>query len=233
MCVENLPLLSGNWLGLLLSCCCEELGLDHPNPSLKMSTSRPTCNPKGKSKRARTEPTSRRRPDFDTMGLNHLPEYAYERWRTLLPRQMKTTTFANTGALETLGLLHPVRQLLQHSALGEFLEVRHPTYERHTLEFLSTVQREERNDVQGIKFHLNDEEHWLSDDAVRRAFRIERCSSRLEENFKKSYRCMPDDFWPGLTALSKENSSTGSRIPHPVIRYIHRLRGHYILSRRS
>ena len=34
---------------------------------------------------------------------------------------------------------------------------------------------------------------------------------------------MPDDFWPSLTGLPKSNSSTGSRIPHPVIRYIQRL----------
>ncbi|KAL2942937.1 3-(3-hydroxy-phenyl)propionate/3-hydroxycinnamic acid hydroxylase [Bienertia sinuspersici] len=80
------------------------------------------------------------------------------------------TKFADPIALRELGLRAPVQRLMGKVGLQGFLNYEAHTYERYTLEFLSTLTKGGDEEGPFITFHLNDEEQKMYYNEVMEAF---------------------------------------------------------------
>ncbi|KAL2945424.1 Acylphosphatase [Bienertia sinuspersici] len=85
-------------------------------------------------------------------------------------RAIQETKFADPIALRELGLRAPVQRLMGKVGLQGFLNYEARTYERYTLEFLSTLTKGGDEEGPFITFHLNDEEQKMYYNEVMEAF---------------------------------------------------------------
>ncbi|KAL2926942.1 hemagglutinin [Bienertia sinuspersici] len=97
------------------------------------------------SRKRRTVPgaSSNRRLRVDTMGLQNLTNDQKMNWKRLTKpgRAIQETKFADPTTLCDLGLRAPVQRLMGKVGLQGFLNTEARTYERYTLEFLSTLTK--------------------------------------------------------------------------------------------
>ncbi|KAL2931556.1 3-(3-hydroxy-phenyl)propionate/3-hydroxycinnamic acid hydroxylase [Bienertia sinuspersici] len=118
---------------------------------------------------------------------------------TKLGRAIQETKFADPITLRELGLRAPVQRLMGKVGLQGFLNYEARTYERYTLEFLSTFTKGGDEEGPFITFHLNDEEQKMYYNEVMEAFGWD-------------YVTHDDFIAPGCKSSS---------VLHPALRFVH------------
>ena len=117
--------------------------------------------------------------------------------------------------------METIEQLLEKVGLTKFLQVSAPTYLRYTLEFLSTFEKGEDEEVPFITFHLNDEEYTMYFEEVKDAFGWD---YEHDPSFNTCEGYNEGMFWGHITHDQRLNSKCkNSHIPHPTLRFINRL----------
>jgi len=73
------------------------------------------------------------------MGIKFKDDAQRTRFEKLSKCTIMATRYADESCLRTLGLFDSVDWMLKQIGWSHFLTLRHPTYERITLEFLSSL----------------------------------------------------------------------------------------------
>ncbi|XP_074320168.1 uncharacterized protein LOC141656973 [Silene latifolia] len=160
----------------------------------------------------------------DFMGCKNLSLEHKETWKILYDRSILGTKFVDTDSLDELGLKSAVKELFDRIGLTAFCEIQAPTFRRFTLEFLATLEIHKDDDPPRITFHLEGEERELSFAQLREIFGI---AETGHEEFRKLSDREVDGFWKAISGqaypLSNEKSAKNADIPHPGLRYVHRV----------
>ncbi|KAL2939081.1 Methylenetetrahydrofolate--tRNA-(uracil-5-)-methyltransferase TrmFO 1 [Bienertia sinuspersici] len=157
------------------------------------------------------------------MGLQNLTNDQKLNWERLTKpgRAIQETKFADPIALRELGLRAPVQRLMGKVGLQGFLNYEARTYERYTLEFLSTLTKGRDEEGPFITFHLNDEEQKMYYDEVMEAFGWEYVA---DDDFLAPGVFNEAIFYGHITnGLVWHARCKSSSIPHPALRFVHRL----------
>ncbi|KAL2904269.1 Protein HEADING DATE 3B [Bienertia sinuspersici] len=167
--------------------------------------------------------SSSRGPRVDTMGLQNLTNDQKLNWERLTKpgRAIQETKFADPIALRELGLRAPVQRLMGKVGLQGFLNYEVRTYERYTLEFLSTLTKGGDEEGPFITFHLNDDEQKMYYNEVKEAFGWDYVA---DDDFLAPGVFNEAIFYGHITNGSVWHARCkSSSIPHPALRFVHRL----------
>ncbi|KAJ1406078.1 hypothetical protein SESBI_25333 [Sesbania bispinosa] len=92
------------------------------------------------SKRTPPPPKVNQIPPPNTHGIVCKDQMQKDRYDNLVKRKIVTTRYFDENALATLGLLDEVKWLIDRVGWNQFLTIKSPSYEKLSLEFLSSVE---------------------------------------------------------------------------------------------
>ena len=111
-----------------------------------------------------------RNRNIDYMGIEFKDDAQRTRFEKLSRRTITATRYADETCLRTLGLFDSVDWMFNQIGWSHFLTLRHPTYERITLEFLSsltyTYAQRIRHGFGGTSFRLFGKDYLLSHNEI-------------------------------------------------------------------
>ena len=151
------------------------------------------------------------------------PEHR-KRYEALAKRKLLPTRYICNETLDKLGLREEIHRMFGNLGMLEFMQFEAPTFEKITLEFLSTVEFKLRRRWNGseteyygdLVFQLFGEEHTMSLQEVGAALNLPSVAyGAPPETFAAA------EFWTAITGKTGYNPSTGkaSGIHNPCFRY--------------
>ena len=171
-----------------------------------------------------SRPRQRARRDANPHDIIFIKPEHRHRYAAHLKRKLIPTRYICTDTLDHLGLTTEVHRMFHSVGMLEFMQFEAPTFERITLEFLSTVEFRlkhrwtgtEREYYGTLTFRLFNNEHELTVDQLGAVLRLPISGpGAAPDSFAAG------DFWRAITGLSgyvaKEAKS--SRIHNPCFRY--------------
>ncbi|KAJ1394281.1 hypothetical protein SESBI_34384 [Sesbania bispinosa] len=154
------------------------------------------------------------------------------RYDQLVKRKLGPTRYIDEQTLEFFGFLDDVHYMLDNVGMRHFVAMKHPGYERITLEFLSYVSaniiRGKGDEYVKIKFRLNNEDHILTLETFNDIFGLPKGGE-----LKPIRDFSAHSFWYDITRQLDYDASNAkaSSIQNPCFRYVHRIIAHTIFGR--
>lgn len=179
---------------------------------------------RGKAVVETSRPRQRSRRMPNAHGIIFEDDDHIERYKTHLKRKLVPTRYVCDDTMSALGILDDVSQMFHNLGIFEFMHADVPTYERITLEFLSTVKFKLEKNWTGhvyeyfgtMSFRLYNEDYSMSVIQLGQCLRLPLVGSGAVPNDFSA-----GSFWSSITGLPQyePRSAKASWIQNPCFRY--------------
>lgn len=172
------------------------------------------------SKRLRFEEGPSDEPITQPPNIEYRDREQQSRVEKLAQLPINPTRFPHDGTMARLNMKQDIISLFKNIGLQHFITCSWPTYERLTLEFLSSLNANDLEHGNMIQFRMHNMEFQLSLDELSDIYQFPKGGLRKHhQDFKAN------TFWPEITGERALNIkfAKSTAIQNPILRYVHRI----------